>query len=55
MKASLERGLRVAQDFSSTITGIFQTSVEAIGAAFGINKHSVDVFSESFVRSHLMF
>lgn len=26
-----------------------------MGLAFGINKHSVDVFSESFVRSSVSF
>jgi len=26
-----------------------------IGFAFGVDKASVDVFSESFIRSHLMF
>ena len=34
---------------------MFQESVESLGKAFGINHHSVSVFSESFVRSHLMF
>lgn len=29
--------------------------VQALGTAFNLNKESVEVFSESFIRSHLIF
>ena len=54
-KATLERGIRLAQNFSTTVTETFQESVNIIGTSFSVDKESIDVFSESFIRSHLIF
>jgi hypothetical protein len=55
LKASVERALRLAKTFTQTITETFQHNVLALGEAFKINRHSVEVFSESFIRSHVIF
>lgn len=55
LKSTLERALRLSTTFTSQIASSFQSSVSELGRVFRIDKHSVDVFSESFIRSHLMF
>ena len=54
-KAVLERGVRLAQNFSATVSDTFQETVNSVGLSFGVDQASIDVFSESFIRSHLMF
>ena len=54
-KATLERCIRLAQNFCVTVTETFQETVNSVGFSFGVDKQSIDVFSESFIRSHLMF
>ena len=54
-KATLERGIRLAQAFSTTVTETFQETVNSVGNSFGVDRQSIDVFSESFIRSHLIF
>ena len=53
--AVLERGVRLAQNFSASVSDTFQATVDAVGFSFGVDRPSIDVFSESFIRSHLMF
>ena len=55
IKASVERALRLAKNFTSVIIETFQSNVIALGTAFKIDKKSVEVFSESFVRAHIIF
>ena len=45
----------MAQAFSTTVTETFQETVNSFGHSFGVDKQSIDVFSESFIRSHLIF
>jgi hypothetical protein len=54
-KASLDRGIRLAAKFTDTIQETFQSSVNKLGNALGLPHSSVHVFSESFVRSHIIF
>ena len=55
VKASVERGERYANQFTEDIINVFQDSVFKLGDKLHIDRHSVMVFSESFVRSHLIF
>lgn len=55
LKAALERGIRLANYFTIQISDIFQANVQELGRVFKINDYSIQVFSESFIRSHLMF
>jgi hypothetical protein len=47
--------MRLAKNFTQVIIETFQNNVLALGAAFKIEKKSVEVFSESFIRSHIIF
>ena len=47
--------MRLAQNFSSQVSDTFQETVNVVGRSFGVDQPSIDVFSESFIRSHLMF
>jgi hypothetical protein len=53
--ATFERASRLAQTFTQRICATFEEIARQVGHAFNVNKHSVDVFSESFVRSNLVF
>lgn len=55
LKATLERGVRLAQNFSASVSDTFQETVSVVGKSFGVDQPSIDVFSESFIRSHLFF
>jgi hypothetical protein len=55
IKSTVERAMRLAKSFTTCIVETFQQNVLALGSAFEINQHSVQVFSESFVRSHIIF
>eukprot|EP00347_Sterkiella_histriomuscorum_P002420 403368223 len=55
LKSSTERALRLGKGFTSRILDTFQTNVLELGKQFGIDRHAVEVFSESFVRSHIIF
>ena len=55
LKATVERGQRYADSFTEGIINVFQDNVFRLGDAIHIDRHSVSVFSESFVRFHLVF
>jgi hypothetical protein len=55
VKAVIERGERYANTFTQQIIDTFQDNVMALGEAISIDRHSLTVFSESFVRFHLIF
>jgi hypothetical protein len=55
LKATMERGERYANQFTEEIINIFQNNVFKLGQKLHIDNHSVMVFSESFVRFHLVF
>lgn len=55
LKAVIERGERYANTFTQQIIDTFQENVIALGEAISIDRHSLTVFSESFVRFHLIF
>jgi hypothetical protein len=55
IKATVERAMRLAKSFTQVIIETFQVNVLALGHAFNIDKHSIEVFSESFIRSHIIF
>lgn len=55
LKASVERAERFANMFTQEIINVFQDNVTRLGDAINIDRHSVNVFSESFVRFHLIF
>jgi phosphoglucan,water dikinase len=55
LKASLERGRRVSEDYSDGILALFPERVEKLGHALGVPEHAVRVYSEAEVRGHLVF
>ena len=55
LKSFVERGERYANQFTQGIIDVFQDNVLMLGRALHIDEHSVMVFSESFVRFHLIF
>lgn len=55
LKATLERGIRLGKNFTSKIMEAFQSNVMLLGQTFDIDKQAIEVFSESFIRSHLVF
>ena len=55
LKAVIDRGERYANTFTQQIIDTFQDNVITLGEAISIDRHSLTVFSESFVRFHLIF
>jgi hypothetical protein len=55
LKASVERGERYANEFTESIINLFQENLLRLGDSLQIDRNSVNVFSESFVRFHLIF
>jgi phosphoglucan,water dikinase len=55
LKATVERCLRQTKDFAWEIANNFQPDVSSLGEGLGVDSHSVSVFSEAIVRSHLAF
>eukprot|EP00744_Colponema_vietnamica_P003379 GILI01005188.1.p1 GENE.GILI01005188.1~~GILI01005188.1.p1 ORF type:complete len:913 (+),score=252.13 GILI01005188.1:91-2829(+) len=55
LKASLERGIRLANSFTETLVATFQSQVENLGACLSIPVNTVRVFSEGSIRSHIIF
>lgn len=55
VKATIERAERYSNQFTEDIVNEFQDGVVKLGDKLGLDQHSVMVFSESFVRSHLIF
>ena len=55
MKAVCERGERFCNQFTQGIIDVFQNNVIKLGSRLSIDEHSLSVFSESFVRFHLVF
>ena len=51
----MERAERYANQFTEYIVNQYQGVVTKLGDRLGLDQHSVAVFSESFVRSHLIF
>jgi hypothetical protein len=49
------RASRLGTSFTFEIIEKFEKVASAVGKVFKIADHSVRVFSESFIRSHLMF
>jgi len=55
LKASVERGERFSNLFTEAIINVFQDNVFKLGDSLHMDRHSVTVFSESFIRFHLIF
>lgn len=55
LKASVERCLRQTKDFAWEMANNFQPDITSLGRALRIDSHSVNVYSEAIVRSHLAF
>lgn len=55
LKASVERAERYANQFTSEVINVFQDNVFKLGDSLHMDRHSVMVFSESFIRFHLVF
>lgn len=55
LKSTIERCQRYADSFTQDIINLFQDNVFRLGSALHIDNHSVSVFSESFIRFHLVF
>ncbi|CDW77583.1 water chloroplastic-like [Stylonychia lemnae] len=55
LKSTIERALRLGKNFTSKIIDTFQANVFDLGKQFNVEKHSIEVYAESFVRSHLIF
>jgi phosphoglucan,water dikinase len=55
LKASVSRCRRMADDFGARTVALFSERALELGKALGVAEHSVRVFSESDIRSHLVF
>ena len=55
VKASLERGRRLAEDFSDSILALFPERVQSLGQALGVPERAVRIYGEAEVRAHLVF
>lgn len=55
LKSTIERCQRYADAFTQDIINLFQDNVFRLGNSMHIDHHSVSVFSESFIRFHLVF
>jgi phosphoglucan, water dikinase len=55
LRASLQRCRRLAEDFGTRIAELFLGRVKKLGQALGVAEHAIRVFSESDLRSHLVF
>mmetsp|Transcript_20267 Transcript_20267/g.37845 ORF Transcript_20267/g.37845 Transcript_20267/m.37845 type:complete len:943 (-) Transcript_20267:6736-9564(-) len=55
LKSSLERCLRQTKDFALEITNNFQPDIARLGKSLRVDSHSVSVYSEAIVRSHIVF
>jgi phosphoglucan,water dikinase len=55
MKSIFERCLNLFYEIAEDINNYFSVPAYEIGDSFKINPHTVRVFSESFVRAHIMF
>lgn len=55
LKSLVDRGERFANKFTEEIINCFQENVLRLGQALSIDINSLTVFSESFVRFHLVF
>jgi phosphoglucan,water dikinase len=55
LKATLLRGRRLTEDFSERTIALFSERAERLGRALGVADHAIRVFSESDIRSHLLF
>lgn len=54
-KATVDRALRFAEDFSSSLSDVFSRRATSIGQALGVDGHAVTVFAEAEIRSNITF
>jgi len=55
IKATLLRARRLAEDFADRTVSLFAERAEKLGRALGAPDHAIRVFSESAIRSHVVF
>lgn len=53
--ASIQRGMRLCSTFSDIVTQEFTGAVVALGKAFNIPRHAVEVYCEGDIRANLIF
>lgn len=54
-KAAVDRALRFAEEFSSSLSDVFTRRVTSIGRALGVDSHAVAVFAEAEIRGNITF
>jgi phosphoglucan,water dikinase len=55
LKASVDRGRRLAEDYSDRILNLFPQRVEKLGRALGVAEHAIRVFCDAEIRGHVVF
>jgi phosphoglucan,water dikinase len=55
LRASLQRCRRLAENFGARIFKLFLEPVSKLGEGLGVEEHAIRLFSESDLRSHLVF
>jgi phosphoglucan,water dikinase len=55
LKASVSRCRRLAEDFGARTVALFAERASKLGRALGVAEHAIRVFSESDIRSHIVF
>ena len=55
LKATVDRGRRLAEDYSDRITALFLRRAEKLGHALGVPEHAIQVFCDAEIRGHLVF
>ncbi len=55
LKATIERGRRLAESYSEEVIASLLTRAEQLGSALGVAEHAIRVFCEAEIRSHLVF
>jgi phosphoglucan,water dikinase len=55
IKATLDRCLRLAEDYSNKILSSFLEKAEKLGRALGVAEHAIRVYAEADIRGHLVF
>jgi sugar phosphate isomerase/epimerase len=55
LKATIDRCRQLAEDYCDKILALFPEKVERLGRALGMAEHTIKVYCEADIRSHLVF
>jgi phosphoglucan,water dikinase len=55
IKATVERGRRLAENYSAHVLSLFASEAKTLGRALGIEENVIRTFCEADIRAHLIF